>query len=481
MRFLTSARVQLLLLIALLPLLSLALAPYATIAVLSIPGVVTLAAAWVISHFVAVRPLDALKSAARRLAGGDFTARAALGAVPRELWDLAQTFNLMAQSLELREAERLRSEEGARRQAAVNARLLEETDRRLKDAQALHAIDTAISSGLDLRVALNILLEQVTNRLQVDAAGVLLLNRHAQTLEFASGRGLNTEGRERPSVKVGEGPAGRAALERRVLRVDDLSGAEQEALGSEDFVLYYACPLVVKGEVKGVLEIFHRSALDPSKEWWDFLDALAVQGAVAIDNAFLFSDLDRSNMELALAYNATLEGWARALDLRDKEIEGHSQRVAARTVDLARAVGMGDEELVQVRRGALLHDIGKIAIPDAILLKPGPLTAEEWLVVLRHPIHAYELLYPIAFLRPALDIPYCHHEKWDGSGYPRGLKGEQIPLAARVFAVIDVWDALGSERPYREAWKEEKIREYIRSQAGEHFDPKVVEKYLEMP
>ncbi|MEW5940123.1 MAG: HD-GYP domain-containing protein, partial [Chloroflexota bacterium] len=158
--------------------------------------------------------------------------------------------------------------------------------------------------------------------------------------------------------------------------------------------------------------------------------------------------------------------------------EGHTQRVTAMTEKLAAAMGMSGAEIVHIRRGALLHDIGKMGVPDYILFKEGSLTDEEWVAMKKHPQFAYEMLSPIEFLRPALDIPYCHHEKWDGSGYPRGLKGEQIPLAARLFAVIDVWDALRSDRPYRPAWPEDKTLRHIQSLAGAHFDPKAVEAFL---
>ena len=184
--------------------------------------------------------------------------------------------------------------------------------------------------------------------------------------------------------------------------------------------------------------------------------------------------------ELRLAYDATIEGWSHALDLRDKETEGHSQRVTSMSVRLARSMRMSEEELVHVRRGALLHDIGKLSVPDGILLKPGPLTDDEWVVMKKHPIFSYEMLSPIHYLQPALDIPYCHHEKWDGSGYPRGLKGVQIPLVARIFAVVDVWDALSSDRPYRAKWAEEKVREHIRSSSRIHFDPQVVEVFMQL-
>ena len=204
------------------------------------------------------------------------------------------------------------------------------------------------------------------------------------------------------------------------------------------------------------------------------------QAALAIDNAALFNSLQRSNVELTLSYDATLEGWGRALEFRDADTKGHTERVTEMTMRLARLMGVDDHDLVHVRRGALLHDIGKIHIPDRILLKPGPLTQEETLIMQRHPVYAQEILSPIPFLRPALEIPYCHHEKWDGSGYPRGLKGELIPFKACIFSVIDVADALISDRPYRQAWSVEKTYEYIKSQRGIYFAPEVIEAFLDM-
>jgi PAS domain S-box-containing protein len=226
------------------------------------------------------------------------------------------------------------------------------------------------------------------------------------------------------------------------------------------------------------LEIFHRLPLHPNQDWLNFLETLAGQAAIAIDNAELFANLQRSNAELGMAYEATIEGWSKALDLRDKETEGHTQRVTELTMRLARRFGMSDTELLHMRRGALLHDIGKMGVADSILLKPGSFTDEERAIMQQHPTYAYDLLSPIVYLRPALDIPYCHHEKWDGSGYPQGLKGAQIPLAARIFAVIDVWDALTSDRPYRLAWTPEQALTYLKEQSGKHFDPQVVEAFL---
>ena len=187
--------------------------------------------------------------------------------------------------------------------------------------------------------------------------------------------------------------------------------------------------------------------------------------------------LEEAHQQLLLAYDKTIEGWSRAMDLRDKETEGHTQRVTQMSLKLAEAFGIHGEELLHIQRGALLHDMGKLGIPDAILLKPDKLDYAEWELMRQHPQMAYDMLYPIEYLHPALDIPYCHHEKWDGTGYPRGLKEEEIPLSARIFAIADVWDALTSDRPYREPWSEQKTLAYIRQQSGKHFDPRVVDAF----
>lgn len=361
----------------------------------------------------------------------------------------------------------------------------EQIHRQIEHLSALRAIDQAIAGSLDLRVTLSVLLEHVVTQLKVDAAGVLLLNRATNLLEYAAGRGFRTGAITRAPLRLGEGISGRAALERRMITVPDLRepgvGFVRTALLKEDgFIFHATSPLIAKGEVKGVLEVFHRTPFEPDDEWINFLEILAGQAAIAIDNAVTFDNLQRSNFELAMAYDNTLEGWSRALDLRDKETEGHTERVTEMTVRLAQRMGMREEELVHVRRGAILHDIGKMGIADSILLKPGPLTEKEWEIMRKHPVYAYELLSPIAYLRPALDIPYCHHEKWDGGGYPRGLKREEIPLAARIFAIMDVWDALRSDRPYRKAWSEEKALKYIKEQAGKHFDPDLVPIFLQI-
>ncbi len=240
-------------------------------------------------------------------------------------------------------------------------------------------------------------------------------------------------------------------------------------------------PLKIKDQLIGVIYVDNRARTGMFHESdLDLMTAFANQAAVAIDNADLFDDLQKSNRNLERAYQATLEGWVHALDLRDKETEGHTQRVTILTERLARSMGVDGEALVHITRGALLHDIGKMGIPDSILLKKGDLTEDERIIVRKHPIYAYEMLNPIEFLHPAIDIPYCHHEKWDGTGYPRGLKGMEIPFAARIFPVIDVWDALISDRPYRKAVPPDEVRQYIRKDAGKHFDPHVVRAFMEM-
>jgi HD-GYP domain-containing protein (c-di-GMP phosphodiesterase class II) len=206
------------------------------------------------------------------------------------------------------------------------------------------------------------------------------------------------------------------------------------------------------------------------------LHVLSAMGSIA---ANVLLDRFQFRMEREQVYDHTLNGWVQALELRDNETKEHTRRVTDMTVALARACGLGAHELVHIRRGALLHDIGKLAIPDRILLKAGPLTEEEWLLMRQHPRYAYEMLAPIPFLLPALAIPYYHHEHWDGNGYPEGLRGEQIPLAARIFSVIDVWDALRFDRPYRAAWPDERVRAHIKSLAGSQFDPAIVTTFLQ--
>lgn len=373
----------------------------------------------------------------------------------------------------------------ARRAAAAQIQELNASlQQRLRHLTGLQKIDQAISSSQDLSVTLGLVLDNAVQQLGADAVTLLLLNPQTLTLEYAGTRGLTTP-LLGAAVKLGNGLAGEVALGRQPIHVNDLQVTSvlpswRALLDKERLVAYYGAPLIAKGKVLGVIEVLHREPFDPPATWLETLEMLTGQAAIAVENAQLVAELERKNLELLLAYDQTIEGWAQALDLRDKETEGHSRRVTEMAVELCQTLGLPAERLVDVRRGALLHDIGKMGIPDAVLLKPGALTDEEWILMRKHPEYAVKLLSPIKFLRPALDIPQYHHEKWDGSGYPLGLTGEAIPLTARAFAVVDVYDALTSNRPYRGAWRRERALEHIQAGAETHFDPLVVQAFLNM-
>jgi putative nucleotidyltransferase with HDIG domain len=358
-------------------------------------------------------------------------------------------------------------------------------ERQVLQLSILRSIDLAIASGLDLNLLLSMLLDRVMALMHVDAATLLLLNPKTNLLEFAAGKGFRSNILQHTRLRLGEGGAGRVALNREMLQIADLRKDRMEFDRSpffveENFVTYWGVPLLAKGRVLGVLEMFHRSALKPDRDLQDFFLTVAGQAAIAIDSAMMFSELQRSNAELSLAYDATIEGLSRALDLRDKETKEHTARVTSITVKLATRLGIKQSDLIHVRRGAILHDIGKVAIPDQILFKPGPLAKDEWEIMRRHPMIAVELLSPVNYLEPALEIPHWHHEKWNGTGYPDGLRQEDIPFSARLFALADVYDALISKRPYRSPWSKWDAVQYIESQAGIHFDPRIVPEFLDL-
>jgi PAS domain S-box-containing protein len=284
---------------------------------------------------------------------------------------------------------------------------------------------------------------------------------------------------------LGGGPTGTAIREGHCIICDDIATDPRmlpwrEKALSRGYRSSAAVPLREHGEVIGALTVYADEPHGFDSENEELLEQIGLDVSFALDSIDAEAKRNQAEEDLAEAYDTTLEGWAKALELRDKETEGHSRRVTETTLTVARAMGFSEAELVHIRRGSILHDIGKMGIPDDILRKNGPLTEDERAIVFKHPITAYELLQPIAYLEPALDIPYCHHEKWDGTGYPRRLKGEEIPLAARIFAVVDVWDALRSDRPYREAWSRKKVTEYLLNDSGKHFDPKVIDVFLKM-
>jgi len=354
-----------------------------------------------------------------------------------------------------------------------------------KELESLHTIDLAIASSMELDRVLSVILEQAVAHLDADAADILLLENDSGTLTFGARLGFRTDALLHTRLKSGQGFAGQALLSEDAIIVSGLDKnaegfSRSPAFAGENFVFYAGRRLTVKGKTVGVIELYRRLPFVPSESWDLFFKTLAGQAAIALDNSALVRGLKQANIELEEANEGTIESWAEALELRDQETEGHSRRVTDATIKLAGLFGIAGLELDQVRQGALLHDIGKMGIPDSILLKPGPLNAEEFSIMKRHPSIARDLLSRLSFFRNSLDIPYHHHEKWDGTGYPQGLAGPDIPLPARLFAVVDVWDALRSNRPYRESWPEEKVLNHIESQAGTHFDPAAVEAFIRM-
>ncbi|NWG34345.1 MAG: GAF domain-containing protein [Chloroflexi bacterium] len=368
--------------------------------------------------------------------------------------------------------------------AIHRADLFEQSQEQIRKLTTLRDIDSAIASSTDLRVTLNILMDHTLRHLKINAVDILLYHPELQNITYLCSAGFRSASPTRPLMRLGEGLAGKVILKGDIEHIPNLQASSEARLDPllmrEGFVSYIGVPLIIKGQIKGLFELYHRSPFTPNDEWMQFMQTLAGQAAIAIENSQLFENLQRSNQEIRQAYDTTLEGWARALELRDRETEGHTRRVTQKTMDLARYMNISEDEMVNIYRGVLLHDIGKMGVPDQILRKTGPLTDPEWTEMRMHPQYAFDLLSPIPYLRPALDIPYCHHEHWDGSGYPRGLKGEQIPLAARIFSIVDIWDALLSDRPYRKAWSEERVLAYLREISGTILDPAVVEAFLKM-
>ena len=359
-----------------------------------------------------------------------------------------------------------------------------EQEQEVERLYALIDVGKVINSSLDLTTVLNEVMDTIISLTGAER-GFLMLSNHQGGLDFRVARNMARETLEEEDFKISSTIAHRVAAQGEPVLTTNAQ-EDPRFTGQHSVAIYnlrsiLCVPLKVKGQVTGLIYADNRVRSGAfTQRDLHILTAFGNQAAVALENARLFNDVQRSNFELAQAYDVTLEGWARALELRDQETEGHTRRVTELTVRLAKAMGFEGEELNHIRRGALLHDIGKMGIPDRILLKPGKLTDQEQETMKKHPVYAYEMLYPIEKLRPALDIPHRHHEKWDGSGYPGGLKGKDIPLAARIFAIVDVWDALRSDRPYRESWPAEKVRAHLREQSGTHFDPRVVEAFLDL-
>ncbi len=343
-------------------------------------------------------------------------------------------------------------DEMAGRQQAIH-----ETQQRLAQLAVLRKIDLAILAGGELTETLEIFASEVGSHLGAERTWVVL---ELEGERWVAGDGLP------PAAQELIAGAGRSQEIQRLPRPD----------GNE----LLAIPLILHQSSVGALVLSRNDGQDFGREQQEFAWMLAGQAAIAIDNAHLLTALRASHTRVRQAYDETIAGWAAALDLRDQETLGHSTRVTELTLQLADRLGLPADERPHLRRGALLHDVGKLGIPDQILLKPGPLTEAEWAVMKQHPVYAYDWLAQIDYLRPALDIPRYHHERWDGSGYPDGLRGSAIPIAARVFAVVDVWDALIHARPYRPAWPLEQARTYLQANAGVLFDPELVGLFLDL-
>ena len=357
-------------------------------------------------------------------------------------------------------------------------------DIRQSQLGALMGVGRAINSSLGLNRVLEEVMDTLIELMRAER-GFLMLRESTGELVVRIGRGIAHVSLEEASFKVSQTIVRRVAERGEPILTtnaqNDPRFVGQVSVAAFQLRSILCAPLKIRNDLIGVIYVDNRARAGIFQEHdLALITAFANQAAVAIDNARLFDNLQAKNRELEDAYQATLEGWVQALDMRDKETEGHSQRVSVLTQRLARSLGVSDDELVHITRGALLHDIGKMAISDKILLKPGKLTDDERAVMQKHPEYAYDMLRRIDFLYPAIHIPYCHHEKWDGTGYPRRLKGEEIPFPARIFPVIDVYDALISNRPYRGGLPVDQVREMIRKDSGTHFDPQVVEAFLAM-
>jgi len=344
--------------------------------------------------------------------------------------------------------------------------------------ERLVEISITLNSTLNLEKLLAFIIKTAADLLECEAVSILLYDPDKSNLFFAASSGTDPMKLAEIPVPLNESLAGVIFLENSPIIINDVERDPRHYALAAQHVHFHThsllgVPMRIQDRVTGVLEALNKKKGLFTKADEGLLSIIASHAAVAIQNAHLLNQLE-------IAYDATLKGWVDILDLRDEETEGHTLRVAELTVHLAQELGVSEEELPHIRRGALLHDIGKMAIPDRILLKPGPLSKAEWDIMRQHPVYAYNFISPIKYLRPAIDIPYCHHEKVDGTGYPRGLAGEDIPFAAQIFTVVDVWDALTSNRPYRKAWSKNRTSQYIQKRVGRHFVPKVVEAFLDI-
>ena len=368
--------------------------------------------------------------------------------------------------------------------ALKNARLYEETQKRINRMQAMTQIDQAINSSLDLNISLEIILMQAKEQLRADAADILLVDEINQSLVFSKARGFKTEVINKTNLRLGTGLPSAAVMERTVVQIPELLSVEESyfkntLIEQEGFRSYYCAPLVTKGQLKGVIEVYFKQPFQADQDWLEFLGTLAQQSAIAINNAELLNSLQAGQFELVNAYENALQGWVQTYE-RQLGGEDELKRLTDFSMQLAEKMGMNRSDLANFKRGVLLHDIGMTSIPAAIINKTEKISEAERQTIQSHPITARSILSKSKYMANNKDIPCHHHERWDGSGYPQELMGEMVPLAARIFAVADVWIALTSDRPYRKAWSRAKAGNHIRAQSGKHFDPQVVEAFLKL-
>jgi len=355
-------------------------------------------------------------------------------------------------------------------------------------ADGLINIATALNSSLGLKEVLDYILVNLNQVVPYDTANIMLMDEKDELtarIEATSGyeeRGLQ-DYIETVSIKINEVLTLKSmAQSGKPYTVPDTSLDPNwiPYKPTEWIKSYIASPIIVKTKIIGFLNLNSNVSNFYNKEKAERLLGFSEQAGIAISQAKLMHDLQKAHRELEKAYESTLKGWSKALELRDQETEDHCHRVEILTYKLSCRMGIHEPVLTQIRYGVYLHDIGKIGIPDSILKNTSTLTDEQWDIMRQHPVYAYNILNQIEYLAPSIDIPYCHHEKWDGTGYPRRLKGENIPLAARIFAIVDVWDAITHDRVYHKAWDVDQAITFIKEQSGKHFDPQVVEFFVKM-
>ena len=347
----------------------------------------------------------------------------------------------------------------------------------------LENIDQA-NSDLDVLTFYQIVLDRLATFLDTKAAALLVRNKGAG-FECLAERGFYTQLIRHSCQQSKQGLFAKAARTQKISWLNysalDLQDTDiSKMMDVEGFTSFLAVPVLAANQTLGILEFFGHKPISIEADQKKYLKIISGQLAQVILRREEMQARNEAIIEMENACYEMMSAWVQAVEIRDQYTADHTQRTTDLTLQIAVRMGIPDEMLIHVTRGALLHDIGKLAIPDNILQKPGALTEKEWKLMRRHPLFAYQILEPVKYLRPAIDIPYCHHERWDGSGYPRGLRAENIPLPARIFSVVDVWDALTSDRPYRKAWTEEDTLSYIEDKAGEEFDPDVVNEFLEI-